>query len=166
MVVIQRLMTDWTKRSRGGSEATARNAVPQALILPAYVGKSEAVIHEARFLETDAFRCRDELTEIELNVSWQIGAMTLCRQHDSIVVQFAYRMDTAGAPERWSRNAFALRPGKWGRLLYNGRFSGRSEGEWWYRQDVFNIACTDLMDRRVFIDTTPNYTVSEMARLR
>lgn len=166
MLVLQRLMTEWTKRSRGGSGAAVRNAVPQSLLLPPLAVKGDTVVHEARFLENDSFRCRDELKEVDLGVSWQLGAMTLFRQCDQVVVKFAYMMATTGAPERLSHEAFTLQPGEWGRLLYNGRFSSWDDGEWWYRKDVFNVAYAESLDRRIFLDTTPNYTVSEMARLR
>lgn len=35
MIVLQEIVTTWTKASRGGENATSRNAVPESFLLPA-----------------------------------------------------------------------------------------------------------------------------------
>jgi hypothetical protein len=168
MLVIQRITTDWTKSSRGGTGAATRNAVPESLVLPPFVGGANAIVHEATYLENDAFRCRDKFQETEISQSWHLGAMMLYRHENYVSVKFSWQWDTAGAPERWPHEAFALRPGQWGQLRYNGRFGPTTScgAVWWYRKEVFNIAFVDPVNLNLFVATQPNFSKSEMARLR
>lgn len=54
MIVVQRVVTSWTKQSRGGAAATRRNAVPEAFTLPAG-GESGVLIHEVDVRENGDF---------------------------------------------------------------------------------------------------------------
>lgn len=54
MIVVQRVITSWTKQSRGGGEATRRNAVPEAF--PVHVpGTAEVLVQEVEAHERDDF---------------------------------------------------------------------------------------------------------------
>jgi len=126
------------------------------------------VVHEARFLESDAFRCFDDLTEVQLGDAFEMGAMRLALQKDCLAATFAWSWTAAGAPERWPKKAFTLVAGQWGRLQYNGRFgpSAFDDDTWWYRKDVFNVAFCESIDRNLFTQTDPDFSASYLAGLR
>jgi hypothetical protein len=168
MVIVQRLRTEWTKKSRGGNEAGVRNGVPESLPLPSFEPGAKIVVHEARFLESESFQCRDDVTEVQPGDAFELGAMRITLQQDGLAVTFAWSWTQAGAPERWPKKAFTLVAGQWGRLQYNGRFgpSTFDDDTWWYRKDVFNVALCESIDRNLFTRTDPDFSASFLAQLR
>jgi hypothetical protein len=54
MIIVQRVVTSWTKQSRGGAAAARRNAVPEAFSLPA-AGPGAVWVHEVDAREHDDF---------------------------------------------------------------------------------------------------------------
>lgn len=155
-MVVQWVRTGWTKKSRGGAEATLRNAVPVGFALPHLM----PAVHEVRHHEWDGFnpvwsKERDEINRIEL---------TLREDDDVLTVQLQDTMRSA--PNRWSRpSPVRLARGEWVRWQINHRWSGRSYGEWNYQLTTLNLAYGSPGDAKVFLRTPTQY-VDERARLR
>jgi len=70
MIVVQRVVTHWTKQSRGGGAATRRNAVPE--VFPVHApGPAGVLVHEVDAHERDGFtashtvRILDRLPHLE-----------------------------------------------------------------------------------------------------
>lgn len=61
--------------------------------------------------------------------------------------------------EPYGVDAFELRPGAWGQLCYNGRFSGWHG--WWYEKTVVNIA---FLARRLRRHPAADETLGERRR--
>lgn len=162
MIVIQRITTFWTKKSRGGKGAIARNAVPEALTLPSFAASAELVVHKVVFDESNAFRRKAEIQKLTMANDWELNPVRLRLLGDQIQVRCMF----GGAPERWPRQAFVLSYGQWGRLAYNRRFADSYDGSWRYEKEVFNVAFADQVRRRQFFDTEPDKTASFLDRLR
>src|SRR5260370_33458008 len=59
LVLLQSICTIWTKASRGGASATARNGTPDALELPALafpLTEGRVLLHEVVYTERDHFQ--------------------------------------------------------------------------------------------------------------
>jgi hypothetical protein len=167
MLIVQRIQTEWTKKSRGGEPATFRNTVPEALPLPSLVDEgADGIVHDVRHRECDDFRPQAAVRPAGFDRTCQLGSLWLYRQVDRLAVRFVWSWHETGAPERKSHDAFVLEPGQWGRLKCNGRFSDHDSGAWWYRQDTFNVAWIQDFDPNRFLNTMPDFEVVELARLR
>lgn len=155
-ILVQKLTVHWTKDSRGGRGAAARNAVPLALPRP---GPAVAW-HAVAFREADAFSSELEAAEqeiphaIETELSLRVAA-------DLVSI---LPLSPFGAPLRHRRPPRArieLRQSV--RWILNSR-DGRDQG-WLYTQVVYNVALADAADLMVFT-RDPAVVVDERAALR
>ncbi len=64
MIVVQRIVTTWTKQSRGGAAAARRNGVPEAFALPT-AGRVGVVVHEVDAHERDDFASADTVRTLD-----------------------------------------------------------------------------------------------------
>lgn len=64
MIVVQRVVTQWTKQSRGGAPATRRNAVPEAFPVPS-TGRSAVLVHAVEARERDGFAPYDTVESLD-----------------------------------------------------------------------------------------------------
>jgi hypothetical protein len=167
MFIVQRIWTEWTKRSRGGDAAVVRNAVPDSLPLPppSSIGEDDGLLHDVRYCESIDFRPQSTVRPIDIDKTWEFGSLALHRRGDQVTVRFVWSWHATGAPERKSHDAFVLAPGQWGRLKCNGRFADADSGTWWYQQDVFNVAWIEALDPNRFLNTMPDFDVADLARL-
>jgi hypothetical protein len=172
MIVIQCLVTVWTKKSRGGPLASQRNATPEALPLTAGLSTAvgECLVHEVRFDESHGFQPEERWmeesqlakalshTHLESSVRFQKVA-------EGLAVGFKWPGD-AGLPERRSlKRVFLLKPGEWGRLVYNGRFVVHDIGDWYYEKKVINISNGLSLEPTLFLSTEPAHSSSMLAEL-
>ena len=127
----QRVRTTWTKQSRGGPAASARNRVPITFPFPEGVELHEVNVDESTgFSPRFAVRPLTELDGVKLReVDGEL----------SVLVELA--------PMSWPKREFRpapvhLRPGEWLRWQINYRFGSTCEcgGQWRYRLETLNLA--------------------------
>jgi hypothetical protein len=184
--VVQHIVVKWTKRSRGGSGAAKRNAVPEVASLPVVSGEpfsTNALLRHVQFWgEEDEFKAPendvlilDDLLEIE------VGAVTVALDAEarSLLVTFRYDMTKCGAPFRYSGPmshrmteaygrsgpaSYRAEPNQWVQVLYNGRFSSY-KGVWWYEKHIINAEMFDRVSQDVFTRGEPAHRHDATARL-
>ena len=166
-ICIQEFYTSWTKRSRGGSGAVARNNVPEALPLPevAQVSDSPTVLkHLLVYKEQDNFfeRARDSF---EIGKSIPHRLQGICIAYANGELRVSWNQWGVGAPKRPAipQPVLVLQRDQWGRVLFNGRQNW--EGPWWYERWVYNIGLFTRPNRDVFVATEPAKIFSMMASL-
>lgn len=179
MIVVQRLVTEWTKASRGAPGAVKRNATPAALPLPpgllerrepyrehevtfgerqAFEASGERVVGEAR-LPVDVWSRDRSPARLELLADGSLGVSFRPGNHIGAA---------AGRPP--NGDCFVLPVGTSGRVVWNGRFADYDTGTWWYyRKTVVNVAnlADDLpLPADLFLRRSPTHVCSHMGRLR
>ncbi|MGW2256228.1 hypothetical protein ACWCXH_39800 [Kitasatospora sp. NPDC001660] len=154
-VIVQRVRTSWTKASRGGAEATTRNAAPVAFRLPIDITSG---LHDVSMRESDSFvphMSVQDLSDPGLVLRESDGQLRVHRPETTIF----------SMPRRNRRPpAVQLAPGQWLQWQINFRFVGTWGGPWSYRLDTFNIAYGPASPE-VFLGT-PTHRVDERAHLR
>jgi hypothetical protein len=174
MIVVQEIITWWTKQSRSGRVATLRNALPHELVLPwvPEIPSTPALLHHTiRFDEAREFRDPQHEMEVQDVVSCRnmyFGCVRISWDSDIVHVNYTYDMIRGGAPERYGgpRQVFSLSHGEWGRVAYNGRWSSLTgHGDWKYKQTVVNIAFVDQIKNTIFVGE-PKTVFRDMADLR
>ena len=169
-VYIQAICTYWDKSSRGGTDASPRNRVPEAVSLPPSPSApkpGDYVLHRSVFTANTGFIAP---TSSSLGITPyrppNTGGVTLSLEDDALVV--AYQWDRSqGAPERcFARvDAFCLSPEQWGRVRYNGRLTDFDNGTWWYEKWVYNVGLFSAPPPSVFVATEPLKVFTQMAHL-
>ena len=169
MLIVQRIITEWSKAFRGGDEAGRRNATPEALLLPPVRDASaNYLFYDNRFLERNCFRHDANLAESTLLQQLRIEPLVLSIAADTIKATFAWSWHHCGAPVRKPQELFRLTLGEWGQFVVNGRFGAQSTAgrEWGYHKTVFNIALTPEFIPTLFVDSAPHSHVSLLASLQ
>ncbi|RSN73927.1 hypothetical protein DMH26_42835 [Streptomyces sp. WAC 05379] len=129
-VVVQRVRTSWTKKSRGGFEAARRNAAATAFLLPPGLS---AALHEVTMRESESFEPRAQVLDLSA-----VG--TILREVDGLLRVDPPEVSMFAMPRRNRRPpAVRLAPGQWLQWQINHRFVGRCDGAWSYRLETFNI---------------------------
>jgi hypothetical protein len=152
-VVAQPVRTTWTKRSRGGAAASARNRVPAAFALPA-----GAVVHEVHVDESTGFEPRFALRTLD-----ELDGVLLREADGGLSVLVT--PSPWGMPKRnWRPSPVRLEPGEWLRWQVNLRFGATCEcgSDWSYRLETLNLAYGGRAD----FTGTPTRTVIERGDLR
>ncbi|WP_204300111.1 hypothetical protein [Actinoplanes campanulatus] len=134
MIVVQRVLTEWTKRSRGAPGAVRRNAVPEAFPLP-----PGSVFHQVTAYEQDDFTPVPTVDDI---VPARAG-VRLGHSPDGLVtvtgVTDVWCQCVMVFPRRPERVVLELPPGTWGRWRLNFRL-WEEDSDWRYQKWVLNIA--------------------------
>jgi len=140
MIFIQQIQPLWTKKSRGGHEATLRSKTPDWVAFPSLDCESGIVIQSVCYPEDNGFSplemhfinpARGEIAKLGLGVGFRMTKSVLS-------VKFYGSFYYVGAPRRRSHEVFSLREGEAGRVSFNGRNGGRCRG-WSYVHSVVNI---------------------------
>ena len=171
MIILQEIITHWTKQSRGAERAARRHAVPDILPLPSFSAPpvEPAVVHQLMiYREANGFQNPEQKVNhptLDRNNQLRSGCVVIHQQQDLIEVVYAYDMNCGGAPERTSfpRKVLALQKNTWGRIQYNGRFVNQ-RGEWTYRHTSVNIGYFDHKSLGAF-DTPPVRVFHDLADL-
>ena len=169
MILIQRIIIEWTKASRGGPGAAVRNSFPEAFPVPPFEETNDSiVVHTIRFREWDKFERREDLHRFNSSMSAHIEPLRIYCQDDHLVVRFVWDWMHCGAPERDSHEIFHVAQGKWGRFSCNGRFGPTSSSGcvWRYHKTVFNIALVESPDTNLFVDSEPQSVENRLAILK
>ncbi len=169
MILIKRITTKWTKKSRGGRGATVRNSFPEAFSVPPFdATKRPVVVHALRFLEWENFEQHEDLNGLDSPTDAHLEPIRIYHHHDHLVVRFVWDWMQCGAPERDSHEIFQLVPGKWARFACNARFwpTTSSGCVWQHHKTVSNLAFNDLPDADLFVTTGPQSVQNRLAILR
>ena len=169
MLIVQRITTEWTKKSRGGVRAADRNTTPDAIQLPPTAGPAPScLVHSIRFLEWENFACYSDVIESEIEEHFRVEPLFLRVRKDYVETRFVWSWNHCGAPKRESHDLFRLALGQWGRFVCNGRFGAESMSgrEWGYHKSVFNVAFVYAYDNDLFLRTMPNAESSRLAVLK
>lgn len=171
MFIIQAISTDWTKASRGGSNAARRNNVPEQIPIPTGLGAVSAhslVFHQVKYTEDDDF-LEPRLNRVEVQAMPEEGSrynnFLVVRPSDGTLRVVCEWGNVPGAPKRYPTcTETVLQPDQWMRVRYNIRRS-RGEEQWIYEKWVFNVAIPATLSPRIFLDNEPSKVQSEMADL-
>ncbi|MER5716501.1 hypothetical protein [Streptomyces sp. NPDC002132] len=156
-ITVQWIRTSWTKKSRGGQDASRRNAVPVGFVLPhAWTGTSAHVIRMHERDGFEPFEAQEDRREVDVRL----------REDDGRLSVFPRIQPMFGLPPRPRRPpAVRLAPGQWVRWQLNYRFSSAmGMRDWSYWLDTFNIAYGPVK-ADVFL-STPTVSVDEQGPLR
>ena len=172
ITVVQVMDTDWTKQSRGAPGANKRNATPQALPLPLEKRPVEGyslIEHSSSFHESRGFedpRVSVAFESLTLGQTMRYGAVLVQKEADRLRVSWG-SPDDAGMPIRPQKknDVLELPLNQWGRVIYNGRFSGMEGSFWRYRQRVLNIGLFEEVVASVFVATEPHAVMDKTAVL-
>lgn len=173
MTVVQEITVWWTKKARSAPGAAVRNAVPELYDLPfrpSTMARFDVVHHGVLVREWAGFDVPEEAVEghvVAPGLPLRLGCLRVESGPDAAQVVYAYDYACGGAPERTTRPrpVLRLRPGQWGRVLYNGRFEDRGTREWLYKKVVANVAYLGDPADAVFSEA-PSRTFSDLAHLR
>ena len=169
LIVIQSICTSWTKASRGGANATARNRTPDALELPAFVPSSSqksVLLHTVIYSEQHHFQQPiQRLEQNELTDPFWHECFKLSLVEKMLRVTPEWER-SKGVPRRLAflRQGFSLHDPQWGRVIYNQRISW--DDYWEYQKQVINLGFFSPSFRTMFLETEPTHTYRDMAKLR
>lgn len=169
MLIVQDLVTNWSKASRGAPGAVLRNRVPSTVTVPLEEPPSErflVVLHRLAFPEVRGFeRSSEQLTYCEPQDELILGCVRI--YPDPERTQVIYHYDLAGGqPERWSQPRFKdLKLGEWGQVSYNGRFNLGWESHWHYEKHVVNVGLFEHLQRDGFTHSPCRFQMSDLALL-
>ena len=164
MIIVQEIVTEWSKTSRGGKEASRRNATPSTLKLPSIPAGVDVAVHSVRITEWGKFKPRSTVS-VDNKMPLRLGCVEIKSVGEAVIARFQYTTDCGGAPERgWMRKEVRIAPGQSAQIQYNGRFSW--ESAWMYRHTVINIAVVDEPTPKLFTHNRPTIKFAAMALLR
>lgn len=173
MVVVQEVTLWWTKKSRSAPGSTVRNAVPELFEVPfrpATMNRTGVAYHGVLIQEWLGFgqieQTVDELACPDTEPV-KLGCLYIRPREEVTEVVYAYDFDCGGAPVRTPlpRVVLTLRPGQWGRAVYNGRFEDWKTREWLYKKVVANVAHVQDTEEQVF-SGAPSKSFADLALLR
>ncbi|MBV9786743.1 MAG: hypothetical protein JOZ51_01105 [Chloroflexi bacterium] len=170
MIVVQEIISAWTKQARAADAATARNAVPQQLDfpwLPEVDSASALVHHRIRFHERTNFGTPEHEIDVSEMMPFnrlRFGCVTITQREQLVQVTYAYNVSCGGAPKRATvpRQVFTLARGEWGRVVYNGRWGW---GAWTYEQTTLNVLHAESLTQPIFAGE-PKTIFRDLADLR
>ena len=168
IIIVQVVETWWTKRSRGGSLAVARRAVPDVAEIPypqRQILEGSAHYHHLTYQERDDFLLPQDTVSVR-PVPLRLVGVTIDAVADHVQVQ--YKWDCGcGAPERgWVRKEFSLALNEWGQVTHNGRFSDFDGGQWSYHRWSVNVGVVETFSPALFTTHSPTVRFSAEALLR
>ncbi|MBA2284505.1 MAG: hypothetical protein H0W02_03380 [Ktedonobacteraceae bacterium] len=168
LVIIQSIQTIWTKASRGGDRASARNRTPEACKLPAQVCSfpdTVFLLHQVVYSEHDLFQHPVEKLELEARTEpFRYDCLKLLLAENTLRITVEWER-SEGAPRRvvFPRKEIFLQEQQWARVTYNLRTSW--ESGWIYKKRVHNIGFFAHISPGIFLEGEPVHTYRDMAHL-
>lgn len=168
LVLLQNICTIWTKASRGGANAAARNGTPDAFELPALafsLPENPFLLHEVVYTERNHFqRPMEKLEPREPTDPFWYDCLQLSLKNQVLTVMLEWER-SEGVPRRptFPRIAWSLQPGQWGRVIYNLRHAG--EDHWIYKKYAISIGLLHSYSPSIFLEAGPMYSYRDMAQL-
>lgn len=169
VLIVQEVVTHWSKASRGAPGAVARNGVPDTLVVPVPGGLADpftVVVHHSDFPEARAFKKVNESVSLaEPTAELTLGCVWIVP--DPELTQVTYHYDfSGGLPERWSQpRSKCLSVGEWGQVLYNGRFSLGWHCFWSYTKRVVNVGLFEHPVQAAFDQSPAKFRMDNRALL-
>lgn len=186
MILVQRIILEWHKDSRGGLGAVCRSRFPQAFRLPddffGYISFGEPS-HFVRITQkADDFRIqmnRREIKSFDQSKSLRFGPMELIpKENGGCELRYRYDWHSGALPERYkytregnrvslNEPAFELNPGDYGRAICNGRFVDWDDGTWWYEMSIINVIISQEKNISLdcFLVNEPTHYYRQIAQL-
>ena len=168
VIVVQEICTSWTKASRGGENAAARNAVPKVVTLPVQQITEDNIVlihHRLAYEEENGFSPREKIHINPTMRPFAVGGVTIGYSEDEANAVFRYDRG-CGAPDRsWARKTIHMPVGTWGQIAYNGRFNAGWDGPWYYEKTVINVGIFQRLVPGVFTKQVPASRFSAMGEL-
>ncbi|GCE09495.1 hypothetical protein [Dictyobacter aurantiacus] len=168
-VAVQNICTIWTKDSRGGINAQARNRTPEALELPTLAvpySEYNSLLHTALYIERYSFQRPIEKVEQQeqTNPFWY-NCLKFERCENTLNTTFEWEHNK-GMPRRadFLRTTWSLRENTWGCAIYNIRTS--EDYGWVYKKYIISFGLFHSYSHRLFLDTEPVHIYRDMAQLR
>ena len=164
-VVVQRIDTQWTKRTRDAAGRELRARLPQAYALP------DALLHTTdlcvrHFVERSEpdFEVREWVEHDDTPTTGRGGAVSVRLRMIGDELEVVFVGSDAGAPRRYRRMK-RIPAGSWMRVRYNGRFlSSNGRGPNFYEDKIVNVAFrTDL--RATMFSGIPPFELDALADL-
>ena len=168
LIVLQSVCTIWTKASRGGASALARNRTPDAVELPSSVFQcSDDVffLHEVAYTENNHFQqpLERQVQQKQTNPCWY-NCLQFSPSENALSVTLAWER-SEGVPRRspFPRTAWSFQKDQWGRIIYNLRNLG--EDRWIYKKYVISLGFFHSFSLRIFLEAKPAHTYRDLAQL-
>ncbi|GIH28156.1 hypothetical protein Aph01nite_64660 [Acrocarpospora phusangensis] len=159
MVIVQRIVTRWSKRARGAGAAVRRRTIPLAFELPPMPAEP-LVVHDLLAAERTGY-VPDSVVS---------GHALPARLHGLRFKLSEGAIEVARTPvwashptSRFPGRVFLIRPGERARYRANFRFSGYGT-EWYYEQWTVNIA-HGPWQRDLFLTETVDHHKDERVSL-
>jgi hypothetical protein len=168
LIVIQSICTSWTKVSRGGVNASARNHTPEVLVLPMPASPCPDdvfLLHTVLYSETNLFQQPIQRLEQKVQTNpFRYDCLNCLLTENTLDMTIEWEQ-SKGVPRRpaFLRKGFSLQEHQWGRVIYNLRLSG--EDHWAYEKRVLNIGFFAQFSPTLFLETEPVHTYRDIARL-
>ncbi len=176
--IVQIILSQWGKPSRGGSSAIERNTMPEAFAIPltsTRIPEQSFLIHSVRKMHDSipgySRTPSSGLTIQSITDVFDCDCVKVSARNDAIHVDFQWN-PRAGMPERYpKKDILVLQAGQWGQICYNERHSPYHEvhcefDTWWYEKWVFNIGLFTTVSPTLFVDQKPDQVYSLMEHLR
>ncbi len=133
MIYIQKIQTNWTKKSRSHPLASRRNAVPERIPITKLVALEGVWIQENQFSEVDEFQFSQKKENNLINQN-QIRQEQLSFEINDQKKQVSIGIWNE---EGHHKNAGVLTENTWGQILKNRRYA--LEHTWGYTKVVYNL---------------------------
>ncbi len=157
MIVIQRIVTRWTKANRGAGDRERRARLPEAMALPdeVLVARATCVRHIVLRSADEDYRGHERVEHDDvLRAAPGVAPTSLKLSERDGVLEVSFLDDgDAGAPRR-SGTAMRVAPGTLGQARYNGRFQAFDDP--WYESKIVNIAYAMTPTRTLFTREAPS----------
>lgn len=190
LLLIQEIDLTWYKHERGGKYAQARQQFSQAYLLDELSKPADAVVHYLSFYQKgEAFlkavpEMRRPFARIEdLNLT----NLSIQPMPEGYSVSFFYDEHRSGMPYRRGHNqafqdagsplyrkdclnetAFVLRPGQYGRVIWNERRTDYDYQTWYYQLHIcnlFHISSEQEIKQGIFLAARPDFEYRQLAAL-
>lgn len=168
LIAIQSICTSWTKASRGGMNASARNHTLEILEVPRLTSPfpyDVFLLHTVVYSESHHFQQpMQRLEQKEQTYPFRHDCLMLSFTENTLDITIEWER-SKGVPRRlvFPRKGFSLQEHQWGRVIYNLRLSW--EDHWAYEKHVLNIGFFPQFSPKVFLETQPAHTYRDIARL-
>jgi hypothetical protein len=160
-VIVQRITTAWTKRSRGAAGRELRARLPAAYPLPdgAIVSRSHCVLHEIARSEASAYGERFGVAFDEQPKSRIRGpsAVQLTYKEAGLEIALQAADKDTGRPTRARMPPKLVRSGEFATVRFNGRFAGYDFN--WYEDKIIHIAFEMTPCRGLFLEASAAFVM-------
>jgi hypothetical protein len=168
-VVVQRITTWWTKRTRGAAGRENRARLPVAYALPdsVLVSRAASACHSVERGESSGYLRERQTVSFDAQPTARLGGATgavrLARRPDGLAVAFDGNAFDTGRPSRAAVKPTLLLPGQVATIRFNGRFVGHEDP--WYEDKLVHVAFGVALTRDLFVEARPAFVIDARADL-